>query len=61
MTNSSWINSPHNLGIIFIYDLLDEKSKLYSFNYVQNVLKARMDFVEYAELKKAIQQRQVIM
>lgn len=55
---SVFFKSLFELGVVFIYDLLDENGNLYNFDYIQNVLKAKLNFVEYAGLSKAIQQRQ---
>ena len=46
---------------MFIYDLLDADGNLCSFDYIKSVLKSKINFVEYAGLKKAIQERQTLL
>ena len=46
---------------MFIYDLLGANGNIYSFDYIKRVLKYKIDFVKYAALKKAIQERQTLL
>ena len=46
---------------MFIYDLLDSHVNIYSFDYIKSVLKSKINFVEYAGLKKTIQERQALL
>ena len=55
------MKSLFNLGIVFIYDLLDANGNIYSFDYIKSVLKSKINFVEYAGLKKAIQERKALL
>ena len=55
--NLVFLKSLFNSGIVFIYDLLDSNGNVYSFDYIQSDLKSKINFVEYVELKKAIQER----
>ena len=55
--NLVFLKSLFNSGIVFIYDLLDSNGNIYSFDYIQSDLKSKINFVEYVELKKAIQER----
>ena len=59
--NSVFFKSLFYLGIVFIYDLLDANGNIYSFDYIKSVLKSKINFVEYAGLKKAIQERQTLL
>ena len=46
---------------MFIYDLLDANGNIYTFDYIKSVLKCKINCVEYAGLKKAIQERQTLL
>ena len=59
--NSKSLKSLFNSGIVFIYDLLDPNGNIYSFDYIKSVLKSKINFVEYAGLKKTIQERQTLL
>lgn len=36
----------YNLGILFVSDLIDENGNVHVFDYVKNVLKAEITFLE---------------
>ena len=40
---------------------MDANGNIYSFDYIKSVLKSKINFVEYAGLKKAIQERQALL
>ena len=50
-----------NSGFVFIYYLLDANGNIYCFDYIKSVLKSKINFVEYAGLRKAIQERQQLL
>ena len=56
--NSVFLKNFFNSGIVFIYDLLGAKTcstgNIYSFDCFKRDLKAKLNFVEYAGLKKVI-------
>ena len=41
-------------GIVYIYDLFDEKGQFLDFNYFQNVLKIQTTFIEYQGIIQAL-------
>ena len=59
--NLVFLKSLFNLGILFIYGLMDANGNIYSFDHIKSVLKSKINFVEYAGLKKEIQERQALL
>lgn len=50
-----------NLGNVYIYELLNANSNIHSFYYIKRDLKAKINFLECAGLKRVIQERQELL
>ena len=59
--NSVFLKILFNVDIVFIYDILDANGNIYSFDYIESVPKSKINFIEYAGLKKAIQERRALL